>query len=642
MRIIRQLLLASCMTAVFGQIPQTMPLLDQHPDRFRQAIRLERLGHLEEAETIYLELLESNPKDTRIYLQLKALYRKQERYEDLKTILMERLRVFKRDLQSHIELGEVLLLMDEEDASKEYWENLRLQFGNTRSVYYMLMQMYLKHGLDDDLDSLIVTGRRSFGDPSFLSLELGNVHMRNLDYGSATREYITYASYHPDQIRTASAQILRMSDREESHGKIEAALIDNVSENEAVVRSLYSDFLFKVQRNSDAFDQHRALGVTEVEDLERWLKFADNLRKERSLPLALDAFAVVLDALESTPPSRQNNKLKRITGEALYGLALTYEQRITPRQGWTPLAQYFPGNILFEDHLVTLESIEVQPLEDTFTIYDSILVTLPSTTFPPQAHFRLGEIKYKITRDFDGALTSFSAAASAAKEKNLTLRSNLRLADVLMAKGDFPSAVGHLRELLTKSPEKTMRQSISFKLCQVQFYHGNVDSALVILDEFLSTLEMKDTHFNDALELKGFVEQNYLRGEQIDKDAFQGYVLAERLLRQGKRSEAASFFRSVVEAYPETPIADEAAFRRAQLTLELGEHEKAVEQLTEIQAEPIGDLATVMIGEVYDRYLRNPEQAAQWYFKVLEDHPESLLVEPVRYRLREITSGKLN
>ena len=50
-----------------------------------------------------------------------------------------------------------------------------------------------------------------------------------------------------------------------------------------------------------------------------------------------------------------------------------------------------------------------------------------------------------------------------------------------------------------------------------------------------------------------------------------------------------------------------------------------------------------MTGEIYDRLLHNSEEAAVWYFKVLEEYPESLLTEPVRYRLREITNaGELN
>ena len=638
MRIVKIVLLLVALTISFGQIPQkTLPMLEKKQDSFRQAIRLEKIGELEAAETIYLELLEVNPKNTRIFLQLKALYRKQEKYEDLKVVLLERVRTFNRDLQSHVELGEVFLLMDEREKAKQYWNNLRFQFGETRSIYYMLIQMYLKHNLDEEMNELVDAGRKHFDDPSFLSLELGNIHMRNLDYSGATEEFVTYASYHPEQIRTISSQILRMSDREESHQNIEKALMNNRAVSEDVVRLLYSDFLFKVQRYPEAYNQHLALGVTGVKNMERWIRFAHNLRKEQSLPLALKAFTMVLDTLKSTSFSRNANNLKRITGEALYGLALTYEQQITPSQQWAPLAEYFPGNMVFKDHLTTLKSIEVKPLEDTFSLYDSILVTLPSTTFPPQAHFRLGEIKYKITRDFDGAMTAFSASAGATKDRDLALRSNLRLADVFMAKSDFSSGLNHLRDALSSTGQEKERQSLKFKLCQVHFLYGNIDSTLVILDQLLSSLELGDPYFNDALELKGFIEENYVRGDQIDKDAFQSYILAERLLRQGKRSEADSFFRSVVDAYPETPIADEAAFRRAQLTLELGNYTRAVEQLAAIQDSPLGDLAAVMTGEVYDRYLFNNEEAEVWYFKVLEEYPESLLTEPVRYRLREIT-----
>ena len=98
------------------------------------------------------------------------------------------------------------------------------------------------------------------------------------------------------------------------------------------------------------------------------------------------------------------------------------------------------------------------------------------------------------------------------------------------------------------------------------------------------------------------------------------------------------FFRSVAEAYPGAPVVDKATFRRAQLTLELGDHIKALQHLSTIQESPMGDWATMMTGEVYDRLILDKEEAARWYFKVLDDYPESLLVEPVRYRLREITN----
>lgn len=638
MRFASRFLLLLFLTICSAQIQIRTPLLSQEQDRFRQAIRLERIGELEAAETIYLELLEVNPKDTRVFLQIKAMYRKQQRYDEVRALLLKRIDIFKRDLQSHVELGEIFVLTNEKDRAKQYWETLRLQFSETRSIYFMLIQIYLKYGLDQELDKLVSSGRHTFSDPSFLSLELGNIHMRNLDYTAATEQYIIYASYQPKQIRTASVQILRMSDMEESHEKIEAVLLDYITFDEHTVRSLYSNFLFKLQRYSKAYDQHKALGISEQTDLDRWLRFSENLRKERQLDFALMAYTYTLNNLNNPLFQITDIVRKRATGKALYGLALTYELQIAPRQTWTPLVKYFPGNMFFEDHLVTLQSIKIKPLEDTFALYDSILTTLPSTTFPPQVHYRLGEIKYKITRDFDGAMKSFSEAASSTKDAQLNLQSNLRLADVLTAKGDFDSAIKHLKKILESNKSNEDNQTLKFKLCQIQFLHGDIDKTLRDLDELISNLDLKDPLFNDTLELKGFIEENYVQGDQIAKDAFQGYVLAESLLRQGKRAEAKSFFRSVAEAYPGAPVVDKATFRRAQLTLELGDHIKALQHLSTIQESPMGDWATMMTGEVYDRLILDKEEAARWYFKVLDDYPESLLVEPVRYRLREITN----
>ena len=52
----------------------------------------------------------------------------------------------------------------------------------------------------------------------------------------------------------------------------------------------------------------------------------------------------------------------------------------------------------------------------------------------------------------------------------------------------------------------------------------------------------------------------------------------------------------------------------------------------------MGDLATVAIGEIFDRELKIPQKAVQWYLTVLETYPESVLVEPVRYRIRQLQS----
>tara|TARA_B100000029_G_scaffold513085_1_gene611554 strand:- start:9670 stop:11604 length:1935 start_codon:yes stop_codon:yes gene_type:complete len=638
MKVLNKYLFLILIDTLSTQIPVDIPLLNQSKDQFRLAIQLERIGEIEKAETIYLEILKKNPKDTRVFLQIKSLYRKQEKYDKIESLLLNRIEIFKNDIQSHVELGELYLINGEKERAIKYWQSLRLKFVETRSIYFVLIQMYSKHNLEQEFEQLVSSGRKSFSDPAFLSLELGNIYKRNFDYGNATNQYLLFAKQNPKLIRNATVQILRMSDLEDSYEIIEKKLLDNISKNDdKVIKYLYSNFLFKFQRYSESFNQYNEIGIKDETDLDQWLVLAKNLRKENQLKLALNAYTYILEVLYKSQLSISSKKETRAIGEALFGLALTYELEITPNITWSPIATYFPENIFFEDNLIKVELIELKPLEETFSLYDSILTTLPTTTFPPKAHYRLGEIKYKITRDFDGAISSFSESASSSKEKTLKLNSNLRLADVFMAKGDYSLAINHIEKKLEENHLDSSGHNLEYKLCQIHLLNGDINTSITLLNKLLSELDLKDILFNDALELKGFIEENYIQGDQISKDAFQGYIIGESLLRQGKRSEAASFFRSISETYPKAPIADEAVFRRAGLTLEFGDYKKSIELLNSIQTSSLGDLAVVMTAEIYDRFLHDREEAARWYFKVLEDFPTSLLVEPVRYRLREIT-----
>ncbi|MFQ6673318.1 MAG: tetratricopeptide repeat protein [Fidelibacterota bacterium] len=626
-------------TLIHGQAlvrPQTLP--GKRP--FDQAVRLERLQQFDQAEEIYRELLKRNPRDTRTYLQLKSLLRKRGKFPDLQALIEERLRSFPSDLQSYVELGEAFLNQGEKEKALAHWDNALALYPRSKTFYRLLMQMYIQYQFDEQLDDLVERGRNIFHDPSLFSLDLGNIYFHRHDYGKAADEFITFAIFHPERMRTASAQLLRMSDQEGSEHPLEQKLTARIAENEKVVRTLYSDFLFKIGRYEDAFQQHVALGVRTDEDLDRWLQFANSLRKENELSLALETFTVILEGIPHQGENGGTARIRKLAGEALYGLALTYEKQIIPGEDFHSLAGYFSNNVFFEDPFYGLPTVQVKPLEETFALYDSILVSLPSTTLSPQAHFRLGEIKYRITRDFDGALDSYQSAEALSSSGKFTRKVRARIGDVLMAKGDYPGALSFFdRQLETVTSEED-RKLFLLKKCQVLLLSGDVDSTLSHLGGLIGFLDITDDYFNDALELKGFIEENYLRTSPEGKEAFRMYLKGESFLKQAKLSEARSLFRELARLYPGAPIADEAAFRQAKMDVIFGNYEEALFEFESLQATPMGDRATVMMGELYDHYLNDKQEASRWYLKVLEEYSGSMLAEPIRYRIREISKER--
>ncbi|GIS70623.1 MAG: hypothetical protein CM1200mP10_02000 [Candidatus Neomarinimicrobiota bacterium] len=62
---------------------------------------------------------------------------------------------------------------------------------------------------------------------------------------------------------------------------------------------------------------------------------------------------------------------------------------------------------------------------------------LPASSFSPKAHFRLGEIQFKITRDFDGARASYLSALASRPDNNLRENILLRIGDTFIAEGNL-------------------------------------------------------------------------------------------------------------------------------------------------------------------------------------------------------------
>jgi len=621
-----------------GQGQQIVPpSLSDEQKAFDYAIRLERLKQFENAEEIYRQLLQKNPNNTRAYLQLKSLYKRLEKFSELEILIRQHLSRVPNDIQSHAELGELYFSQGETEKAKEYWDNLLRQYSSSQTAYRVVMQMYVRHQMNEKLDELIQNGRTIFNDPSLFSLDLGNIYSRTQNYEKATDEFLTYAIHHPNQIQVISSQLLRMSDTQDSQPLIEKKIVERMIENETVVRTLYCDFLFKTGRYQDALPQHLALGVNTDKDLDRWLRFANNLRKENQLSIALEAFTIVLDSLPRFVEKPKEAIYRKLTGQALYGLALTYEKQILPLESMPSLAEYFPNNSFFEDQFRGLQTIQVQPLEETFALYDSILISLPSSTFSPQAHYRLGEIKFYIIRDYDGSLESFQSALSLSKDPKLSQTVNSRISDVYMTKGQFPSALAFLNKQLKTAASDEDRNNFLLKKCQVLFLSGNVDSTLINLNRLISYLDISDEQLNDALELRAFIEENYVRCTEDGKNAFLGYLNGELLLKQAKLSEARFLLEEIPHRFPESPIADEAMYRKAKIDVMLGDYVNAISAFTSLQSSPWGDRATIMIGEIYDRYINNKEEAIEWYLTVLEDYSSSLLAEPIRHRIREIS-----
>ena len=102
-------------------------------------------------------------------------------------------------------------------------------------------------------------------------------------------------------LRYATDRILLMSDDISSHSLIDSTLNANIDINETM-REVLGGFYYKIGNFSHALEQYKLLGFQNNKDADKWLIFADNLRKEGQFDLSIKSHHYMLENLDQSNP----------------------------------------------------------------------------------------------------------------------------------------------------------------------------------------------------------------------------------------------------------------------------------------------------------------------------------------------------
>jgi len=613
--------------------------LNTNEQLFKQAITYERMGKFQLAEEIYLELLNSDPKNSRIYFQLKSLYKRNKNYLELEKLLGNRIKIFPNDLQTKIEIGEIYLKNNKKDKAIKYWNDLLMEFESNKTIYYLLFQIFSTNKLDKKLISLVEKGRLKFNDSSFLSYELGNYKSEKLDFYTSIHEYLKFLKKKPKQLNIISSKILIMSDDTTNFNIIKKSFNDyfqnNTSAENKVIIHVFIDFLLKTKNYTEALNQLNLLPLKNENDYQFQINFADNLRNEKEIETSMMVYSKILESLKNKNELNEKS-LSKLTAKTLYGIALSYEEKMQPNNEMKSISGFFANNFFFQLSILMNQKFSTELINETFNMYDSILTRMNENDFSSQAHFRIAELKYLITHDFEGAIQSYKSASNK-NIRDIYLKSNLRISDVNFSAGKIDESIFQLENMLENSYFNNQeKELIKINLIKKYFLNGKLETSINLISEILLLIKYENIFFNDLIELKRYIEKHYIENDFQNKDAFLNYLIGEKLLAQNKIIEAMSYFNDVLKNYGKTSIIPETTFRLAQINQQLENYEKSLSLLKTLENSILKSEAMVFSSEITDRNLNRKIEAEKLYFQFLQDFPKSIYSEPVRYRLREI------
>ena len=606
---------------------------------FKQGITFERMGKFELAENIYLELLNSDPKNSRFYFQLKSLYKRNNSYLKLEKLLENRIKLFPKDFQTKVEIGDIYFKSNNKEKAIGYWDDLLFEFKSNKTIYYLLFQIFSANELDKKLISLVEKGRLQFNEPNFLSYELGNYKSAKLDFYGSIQEYLKFLKTNPNQLNIISSKILVFSDDSKNKNIIEKSFDDffikNNKINNKVIVHVFIDFLLKTKNYSEALNQLFFLPLDDENDYQFQINFANNLRNEKEIEASIQVYSNILTSLKSENQLLQKS-LSKLTGKILYGIALSYEQKIKPDIETKLISGLFSNNFFFQSKIFVNKNFSTSLINETFSMYDSILIKTNENDFSSQAHYRIGELRYLINNDYQGAINSYKSASNN-DNRNISLKSNLRISDVYFTSGEIKKSIFHLENMTQNSNfDSKEKELIKINLIKKYFLNGELDKCEFILSELILSINYEDKFFNDLIELKRYIDKHFSKNDDYNKNAFLNYLIGEKYLAQNKIVESISFFQKVLDNYDKTSIIPETTFRLAQINQHLENYQKSISLLESLENTNLESEAIVLISEIMDKNLDEKIQAEKLYFQFLEDFPKSIYTEPVRFRLRQI------
>ena len=576
------------------------------------------------AISIYKDVVNKNPNSFQAIRNLKNIYKKSQRYEEGINFLQYYLDRNPNDIQLYIELGEFYFLNENIEKAKKTWSSGLLIFNGNKSYYRILLSTYDKYSLEEEISDLVKKGRKNFGE-SFLALELGNFYQRRKEYKKAIDEYILTLLSNPGRGSTVSRKILMMSDDSEAKNIIEIKLLEISDKYPDVLLPTLADHYFKHSDYLNSFNTYLKWGNKGFFDPKKWLAFANNLRKENAYLLSVNAYEYAL---------KQNLKSYQY-GEALLGLAKTFEDQISPIKTKDLIPYFYGDNIFFDDAFRIFSKISPNNLQFSLDIYDSILVTIPESSLIIEAQFRLAEIQYKVIEDFDRASDLYINALS--KNPPMELKKNiiLRIADVLLAKGEHKNSITFLDSVYNIY----QIQEIKNKLVEVHLFSGNPDTALSIINETFTLITPVNSSFNDLMEIRDIINYYYTDMDDPDKKAFKQFLKAEYLLKQRKISEASQLLNDTIDKNSAIKIIPLISLRRAILLLKMKKFDQALNQIASIENSIFGDKSIIMSGQIYEQVYNDNEKAMEYYMRIINDYTNSIYFEPVRYHIRMLDNS---
>ncbi|MDR0927984.1 MAG: tetratricopeptide repeat protein [Ignavibacteria bacterium] len=605
MKITKQIIIAVLVLVIASIIyaPAVYPqAIDQ---QFQLAQSYEQGGDYANALRLYLEIYASN-KSEKYFEPIARIYKQQNRYEELKPIVEERM---KSSVNASILIlaGEVYWKLGQPNEANVCWDRCRKDFGKDPRVYIELATTLNVLRQFDKSANVLLEAKQKFNDHPNVVDALLRTYIYLGNYTDGFRELL-YQYALTKNLQQAEGRLLGLMTSEDAVKYIDNAFAREITKNNDVqLLILYAWFLRSIKNYDKALDIYAQIDAANNAKGNEIYVFAEQSRLDGDYDIAMKAYRRVMDMGKSSP----------YANASVYNYTKTMEER------------FFNKSALSKE-----EANEI------INSYKKIVSNFPKTDYSEQAKLRIAYIEDSIMQNKQNAMDMLNSVIATNFSPLYVIQAMNELTDIYIEKGQLNEANTNISSILQKygNQQKANPQfqyelsKCKYDQAETQYYYGNTDSALALYYSLAETLE--DDIANDALSRITFIEQNKDLVKPLNL-----FIKAEYLEKQGKYDEALSNYYDVVKFSTGEALGEKALVSAAVIEVSKKNYAKANKLLSDYitdNAYPLyGDNALYLLGDI--AIVENKkDDAINYYADILVKYPRSILISDTRRKIREI------
>ena len=568
-----------------------------------------RQGEFDKAIELYEPLYERT-RSSYYYQMLYGCYLETGQTKEAERLVEKRLKRFPKELALYVDMGNLHMKAgNKKRAEKSYEEALSHVGYDSRQTSNLALAFENAGRIDLAIATYLRSRAKSHSSVLYV-MELATLYKKQGDYDRMMEEYFNFLDNAPGNVGSVQIALQRAlnetSDDALASG-LRRTLVSRIRQQPDNRQYLDMMIWFSLQQHDFQFALAQAQAVDArfpEQGAEQVLRVARIARNNEAFDVAESAYKYLVDKGKEQPHYFESrvgllevryqrlNQFHAIDAKQLAVLEADYEQTIA----------------------------ELGKNENTITLMRNYAHLLAYTGFPSTERLqKASDLLYDIIE-------------MPRAPKGAVAEVKLELGDLLLFSGEVWDASLLYSQVEKANKSDAIGAMAKFKNAKLSYYNNDFQWAKSQLD----VLRASTTKLiaNDAMELSLLISDNM--EEDSTYDMLSLYAAADLMVYRGQLDSAWTLLDDINRRNLSHALFDEVLMQRAKIRLKQGRYQEADSLLRFIVdhygEDILADDALFMLAELNEQQLGNPQQAREYYEKLIIDYPVSLYVERARKR----------